>query len=168
MQYTWYALRTAADRPCIALHTKPYDNAPSSLDMNKPSSSRWNDKRGHGKPRNHCSSSCCTGLYLPLCDSPSSPVRLNMLEIQPPNPSLCSDGIGRPFFTCTGGGSMSRPGMAWSAFKPCCRMSNDGTGERWPLKSDSASAMVAGLGITDVASPKIEFISSRRTFAVSG
>ncbi len=63
---------------------------------------------------------------------------------------------------------MSRPGIALSALKLGCCMSNDVTGERWPLKSDSASAAVAGLGITVDASPKIEFMSSRRTFAVSG
>jgi hypothetical protein len=63
---------------------------------------------------------------------------------------------------------MSRPGMALSALKLCLCMSSDVIGERWPLKSDSASAIVPGLGITELASPKIEFMSSRRTFAVSG
>lgn len=56
-----------------------------------------------------------------------------MLEIQPPSPSLsepCLDKTGRPFFTCTGGGSMSRPGIALSALKLGRRMSSDVTGER--------------------------------------
>lgn len=46
--------------------------------------------------------------------------------------------------------------------------SMDGTGEWWPLKRDSASAIVSGVGMTEVASPKSEFMSSNRTLAVSG
>jgi hypothetical protein len=65
---------------------------------------------------------------------------------------------------------MFRPGMALSAVRPCRLelISSDGTGDRFAEKSSSASAIVSGVGITDVASPNSEFISSRRTFAVSG
>ena len=66
---------------------------------------------------------------------------------------------------------MSKPGMAFSEVicpAPDLLKSSDGTGERWLPNSDSTSASVSGVGATVVASPKIEFISSRRTFAVSG
>lgn len=65
------------------------------------------------------------------------------------------------------GGSISSPGIAESAPWPL-RMSKDGTGERADPKRDSTSARVSGVGITEVASPKRVFMSSRRTFAVSG
>jgi hypothetical protein len=65
---------------------------------------------------------------------------------------------------------MSRPGMAWSAvILPACLLkSSDGTGDLASPNSEAASASVSGVAITVVASPKMEFISSRRTLAVSG
>jgi hypothetical protein len=129
--------------------------------------------------RSNYSSSCPTLLYEPCLElSPSSPlVRVIMFEIHPPRPSpLLADAVlacrepsdGRP--SLPSGGSMSSPGMAWSALRllPPRRMSSDGTGERLALKRDSASARVSGVGIAVVASPKMAFISSRRTLAVSG
>jgi len=117
-------------------------------------------------------SSCPTLLYLPL---PLSPLPfLTKLLIQPPTPSSRSESllrIGLPSWTSTAGGSMSRSGTLGSMLEPSTPSSprrNEGTGERASPKSDSASASVSGVGAIVVASPKREFMSSRRTLAVSG
>ena len=122
------------------------------------------------------SSSCSIRLYfpLPLAASPSPFPLFTMLLIHPPSPSERSPlvsvlSFGRPSSTSTVGGSILRPGIALSAV--CVwpwRRSRLATGDRAPLKRDSTSACVCGVGMTEVASPKIEFMSSNRTFAVSG
>lgn len=69
---------------------------------------------------------------------------------------------------------MSRPGKLFcGASKGRPRMSSDGTGEtarpRGPSLGPSAGVPIeAGVPTVVVASPKMEFISSRRTPLVSG
>jgi hypothetical protein len=97
-----------------------------------------------------------------------------MRPIQPPKPSWVLWLRPRGFPSSSSwisGGSMSRPGMAASAENipgsgaPCLMSIEDG--DPTPMR-EPRSACVAGVGIAVVASPKSAFMSSSRTFAVSG
>jgi hypothetical protein len=128
------------------------------------------------------SSSWSKGLYLllelPRELEPPLVFLVTIRKIHPPIPFprvRSAEYRGTPSLMSTFGGSISNPGIATDEPSPLStdvaptprRRSMDGTGEPRAIK-EPVSALVAGVGMDDVASPKSKFISSKRTPRVSG